>query len=180
MLNARRVECFERFRSGLDKWQGLPNFGAGIWPLYRDECEIRARRDDQAKITDCVLLVQPFDVFVGSARIDHQTEKIFSEKIHNQVVNHTTIWAQHARVQGFARHLQFINVVRQNITQKIAGFVTRNIDHTHVRDIKNPCVAAHGVVFFDLRTIVHRHIPAAKIDHARTCANVGGMKWGVF
>jgi hypothetical protein len=33
--------------------------------------------------------------------------------------------------------------------------------------IENPAIAAHLMVFLDLRAVMQRHIPTAKIDHLR-------------
>jgi hypothetical protein len=45
-----------------------------------------------------------------------------------------------------------------------------------VRDIEHARIAAHGVVFLDLRTIVQRHFPAAEIDDFCTLKNMGVME----
>jgi hypothetical protein len=41
-----------------------------------------------------------------------------------------------------------------------------------MRNIKNTSVPANGVMLFFLRTVMQRHIPAAKIDDASTGINV--------
>src|SRR5438105_5941823 len=40
------------------------------------------------------------------------------------------------------------------------------VDDAHVRDVEHARGAAHGVVLADLRAVLHRHVPAAEVDHA--------------
>ena len=64
------------------------------------------------------------------------------------------------------------DVVCQQVPQESLAALTREIDNRHVRDVEDPRVAAHGVVFFFLRAVMQRHVPAAEVDDARVGGDV--------
>ncbi len=51
-----------------------------------------------------------------------------------------------------------------NTPQKLAPARTRQVDDAHVRDIEHSGIAAHRVVFFELRAEAQGQVPAAEID----------------
>ena len=49
-----------------------------------------------------------------------------------------------------------------------------------MRDIEHAGVIANLVMFFNLRAVVDRHVPAAKVDHARAQISMGGIENGLL
>jgi hypothetical protein len=47
------------------------------------------------------------------------------------------------------------------------GLRAADVNYGHVGYIKDPAIASHLMVLFDLRAVMQRHIPTAKIDHLR-------------
>ena len=50
------------------------------------------------------------------------------------------------------------------------------IDDAHVGHVEHAGVASHRVVLLDLRAVVHRHVPAAEVDHACARGAVRGIE----
>ncbi|MNY37217.1 hypothetical protein D3C86_1717630 [compost metagenome] len=61
--------------------------------------------------------------------------------------------------------MQTLHVIGQQVLQVGLGLAAADIDHAHVGDVEDPAVAAHLMVFLDLRAIVQRHVPATEVDH---------------
>ncbi len=55
-----------------------------------------------------------------------------------------------------------------------------DFDLAHVADIEQADALAHGVVLFKDAGILHRHVPAAEIDHPGTELAVCGVECGSF
>ena len=47
------------------------------------------------------------------------------------------------------------------------------LDLAHVRDVEEPRALAHGGVLLEDRAVLHRHLEAGELDHARAQATVG-------
>ncbi len=54
------------------------------------------------------------------------------------------------------------------------------VDDPHVGDVEHSGVVAHRVMLVDLGAVIHRHVPAAEIHHARACGAVHRMQGGLF
>ncbi len=166
----------------------LPYLGAGVRALYGNERHgggncigaIAALGDGQGAVGGGVLLLHPGDIFFSGAGVDHQAEPALVDEVDDQVVDDEALRVEHAGVQGLARYLQLVDVVGQQAAQEGAHVVALDVDHAHVGYVEHADVGTHRVVFFDLRTIVDRHVPAAEIDHAGACGTVGVIEWGSF
>jgi hypothetical protein len=104
--------------------------------------------------------------------IDHEAVAGVVEVVDDQVVDHAAGLVEHRAVQGLARDLQAIDVVGDQAPQEGLGIGAVEIDRAHVRDVEHARVAAHGVVFLDLRPVVQGHFPATEIDHSCAAATV--------
>ena len=87
---------------------------------------------------------------------------------------------EQARIQRLARDMQLVDVVGEHVAQEVARAGALEVDDAHVRDVEHAGVAAHRVVLVDLRAVVHRHVPAAEVDHARAGGAMDGMKGVCF
>ncbi|VXD00007.1 hypothetical protein YERSI8AC_280010 [Enterobacterales bacterium 8AC] len=72
------------------------------------------------------------------------------------------------------------DIVRQQVAQEFTGAGTVQIHDGHVGNIKHARILAHIVVLIKLRTVMQRHHPAMKIDHARTARQVLIVQWGLL
>ncbi|MNH96095.1 hypothetical protein D3C73_487570 [compost metagenome] len=63
--------------------------------------------------------------------------------------------------------MQTFDIIGQQMLEPGLGLGAADVDHGHVGYIENTAIAAHLVVFLDLRSVMQRHIPTAKIDHLR-------------
>src|SRR4029453_1011665 len=59
------------------------------------------------------------------------------------------------------------------IPEVLAHARTGDVSDQHVRNIEHAGVATLSVMFFDLRAVVHRHVPAAEIAHGGAGRDVG-------
>ena len=114
----------------------------------------------------------PCEVFFRRAGIHHEAIRIGAKEIDDQVIDNAALGIEHAAVQGFAGDLEFGDVVRQQEAQKIAAAGTLQVDYQHVGNIKHARCPADGVMLLDLRAVMQRHIPSAKIDNARAGLDV--------
>ena len=87
------------------------------------------------------------------------------DEIDDEVIDHPAGLVEHRAVKCLAGFLELVDVVGQQAQEKVFGLRSGDIDGAHVRDVEHAAVAAHGVVFFELRTVVQRHVPAAEVDH---------------
>jgi hypothetical protein len=138
------------------------------------------RGDADTAAGGLVLLADPGDVLLGGAGVDDQAEPVFAEEVDDQVVDHAAFRIQHAGIQGLAGCLQLVDVVGQQAAQEGAGVGAVQVDHAHVGDVEHAGVRPHGIVFFDLRTVVDGHVPAAKVDHLGAGCAVYGIERGRF
>ena len=60
--------------------------------------------------------------------------------------------------------------------EKSAAIGADDIGRAHVGNVEHAAVVTDGVVLFDLRTVVDRHVPAAKIDHPGAERAVSGIQ----
>ena len=74
--------------------------------------------------------------------------------------------AVHPAWVRFTRRFQFGDVVCQQITQKLPGAATAQIDNRHVGHVEHTGIGAHRVVLINLRAVVQRHHPAMEVHHA--------------
>jgi hypothetical protein len=63
--------------------------------------------------------------------------------------------------------VQSVNIIGQQMLEPFLGLGACDIDHGHMGYIEHPAVASHLMVLLNLRAVVQRHIPTAKIDHFR-------------
>ena len=108
----------------------------------------------------------PFPVFFSRARVYHQKQFLRPETIHQKVVNHAAIGACKRRIMCLTVN-EFCYVVGRNTINKPDRILADHPDLAHVRHVKQTgtCAAAH--VFLDNASrVLHRHVPAAKIDHS--------------
>ncbi len=162
VIHFRTVEQAQRINnvmlSGVKQRQGL---FTRVRPLYGDHGQLRLL--DHLHIESFRLRRDPRQVLFTRRGIHHQAEIVFGQKVNNQVVQHTALFIEQTAVQGLAGILQLVDVVGQQIAQKITTLFTVQIDDGHVRHVEHARIATYGVVLFELRTIVDRHIPAGKI-----------------
>jgi hypothetical protein len=109
------------------------------------------------------LRFHPGHVLVGATGVDDDAEPGFVEEIDDQVVHHAAAFVQHAGVQRLAGGLQLVDVVGHQFLQEVTRAFTLQINRQHVRHIEHAGVAAHDMVFLDLRAVVDGHFPAGEI-----------------
>src|SRR5450830_183585 len=184
VLDDDDVERLDGFGRGLRFRQHLPYLGACVRALHGHQghgvIAVAALGNRQAAVGVGILLLHPGHVFFRRARVDDQAEPVFIEEVDDQVIDDGTFGIQHARVQCLARYLQLVDIIGQQAAQEGAHVRAFDIDHAHMRHVEHAGIAAHGVVFFDLRAVVDGHVPAAEIDHAGAEGTVGVVEWGRF
>ena len=148
------------------------------WPLHGDHGEVAPRADVHGRAELRIETRQPGQVAIGGAGVDHETEEILAEEVHDEVVDHAASLVQHTGVQRFARHHQLGHVVGQHPGEQFAHARTVQVDGEHVRHVEHAGRVAHGMMFLDLRAVVHGHVPAAEIDHARAQGAMHGIQRG--
>jgi hypothetical protein len=120
----------------------------------------------------------PDHVLVRGAGIDHDAVALGAEVIHDQVVDHAAGLVEHAGIQRLAGHGELGHVVGQQVAQVVARLRPGEVERAHVRDVEHAGVAAHDMVFLDLRAVVDGHFPAGEIDHLGAGGEMGVVERG--
>ena len=181
--HGRRAERIQHARCRLAARHGAPHLLARHRALHGNHREVGARRDRQAGGPLRRECGDPGDVLVGRRRVDHETEEILAQEIDDQVVEHTAIVAQQARIERLARNRQLVDVVGERVTQEQTWpvcAVAVEVDDAHVRHVEHARIAANRVMLVDLRAVVDRHVPPAEVDHPSTGRAVQVVQRGGF
>jgi hypothetical protein len=64
--------------------------------------------------------------------------------------------------------------------KKCQSILTGHIELAHVIDVEQTGTVADGVMLIENAAVLHRHIPAAKLDHPCAERNVRVVKWSLF
>ena len=115
----------------------------------------------------------PGHILFRGAGIDHDAVTLGAEVIHDQVVDHAAALVEHAGIQRLAWHGQLGHVVGQQVPQVVAGTGADKVQRAHVRNVEHAGIAAHGMVFLDLGTVMDGHFPAGEIDHLGAGGEMG-------
>jgi hypothetical protein len=171
---------FQGFAGGTAFRQHLPDALAGVRSLDGNHRQrmgtLATRRDADRQLPVVEAGTHPGQILIGSTGIDDDAVTAVVEVVDDQVVDDAAAFVEHGAVQGLAGNLQLVDVVGEQTPQESTGISALDIDGAHVRDIEHAGVTADGVVFLDLRTVVERHLPAAKIDHSCAAAAVAFVK----
>jgi hypothetical protein len=157
-----------------------PNALARLRALHREHREVASGLQRNAGREAIALPFDPRQVLVRGPGVDHHAEAVLAAPIHDQVVEHPAVFVQHARVQRFPRQAELAHVVGEQPAEEGAGRAARQVDRQHVRDVEHARVAPHAMVLLDLRAVVQRHLPAAKVGEAGVRAPVGVEQRGAF
>ncbi|MNI54196.1 hypothetical protein D3C73_1090830 [compost metagenome] len=136
----------------------------GVGPLDGQHRQLRALV--QLHVIAVEVGLHPRQILITGRRVDHQAIAVI-EAVDDHVVDDAAVLVEHGAVQGAAGAVQAFDVVGQQMLEPGLGLCAADIDHGHVGDIKNPAIAAHLMVLLDLRAVMQRHVPTAKIDHLR-------------
>ncbi|MNE30390.1 hypothetical protein D3C80_1239010 [compost metagenome] len=149
----------------------------GVRPLHGQHGQIAALGQLDGKALG--LRLQPGQVLVAGGGVDHQAIAA-GGAVDDQVVDHPALGIQHDAVQRLPQLGQARHIVGQHPAQILSGLHAGDIDHSHVRDIEDPAVAAHLMMLLDLRTVVQRHVPAAEVDHLGAKRHVQVVEGGAL
>ena len=149
-----------------------------IGSLHRDHRQFGTFGD--AHIECGGLLADPRQILVSGRRVDDKAEKIFGQKIDDEIVDHAALRVEHAGVERLAALLQLVHRVGDQMTQKLPGARAAQVDHGHVRHIEHAGVAANLMMLVDLRAVADRHVPPAEVDHLGAERAVGVVEDGLL
>src|SRR5690606_34811628 len=156
----------ERFGRGAPLRANLPEPLTRLGALHRQHRKIATRVDGDVAAQTRGNALNPFDIGLRCAGVHDQAPRIGAEVVDNEIVDDTATLVEHARVDRLARLGEPLDVVGQQRAQEGLGIGPFDVDIEHVRHVEHTGSAAHRVVFLDLRTVSHGHVPAAEIDHA--------------
>ena len=151
-------------RGGTRPREQLRRLGARLRALDREHGEIGALGHFDAEWLR--VASDPEQVLVARRGIHHRAEGALREVIHDEVVDDAAALVQHAAVERPAGRFELRHVVGEQLLEEGPHLRALQVDDAHVRDVEHARGAAHGVVLADLRAVLHRHVPAAEVDHA--------------
>ncbi|MNS34972.1 hypothetical protein D3C72_671120 [compost metagenome] len=110
--------------------------------------------------------LHPGHVLIAGGGVDHQAITLI-ETVDDHVVDNPALLVEHGAVQRTAGAVQAFDIIGQQMPEPGFCLGATDIDYGHVGYIEDTAIAAHLMVFLDLRSIMQRHVPTAKIDHLR-------------
>ena len=122
----------------------------------------------------------PRQVLLAGRGIHHQAEEVLGQEVDDQVIDHPALLVEHGAVQRLARLLQLVHRIGDQLAQELPRARAAQVDHGHVADVEHAGVAAHVVMFLDLRAVVDRHVPAAEVDHLGAERTMGVVEEGLL
>ena len=174
MERLERLQC-ERCFAQVFGEERLDPF-ANLRTLHRQDAELAAMVHFHAERRR--LFPNPGEILLRGSGIDDQPKPILALKINNEVVNHAALLVEHAGVQRFAWHLEFGDIVGDQMPQKFARACAVQIHRRHVRHVEHAAARAHRVMLLELRAVMNRHVPAGEIHQLGAEALVFGMQYG--
>ena len=87
--------------------------------------------------------------------------------VHQDVVHEAAVLVEQRRVMRLP-DLEPRDGVGGDVIGEPRGLRAADLDLAHVADVEQAHRAPHRVVFVDDAGVLHGHVPAAEIDHART------------
>ena len=93
------------------------------------------------------------------------------ESIDEQVVDERPFGRRQAGVLNLA-DLQLRRIVRGDVLDRLERALAGNLDLAHVRDVEQSGRGANRHVLGGDAGVLHRHVPAAKRDHASAESNM--------
>ena len=179
-VEMRRPERLQAGAAGMAAGQRLPYPLAPVRPLYRDDGKIAPRREDDGGSVLGAQALEPGEVLFRRGGIDHDAKEVLAKEIDDEIVDHTAVVAEQARIEGAPGVLQLVDVVRERVAQKIAHARAFEIEHLHVRHVEHAAIAPHGAMLLDLRAVGDRHVPGAEVDHFRARGAMRGIEVSGF
>ena len=161
-LSFKGFEVLDQRATGLG--DQFCNLVPGLWALNRQHRQLGALVQLHLELTE--LRLHPDHVLITGSGVDHQPVTRLGA-IDNHVVVHPAALIEHGAVQRTAGAVQTLDIIGQQMLKPGLGLGATDVNHGHVGYIENPAITSHLMVLFDLRAVMQRHIPTAKIDHLR-------------
>ena len=169
ILDFREVERFELL-------QHLFGFGTL-------ECEhvILVGNIGQFDLQPRAMRVHPFEIFFAIRGIDdnHVVRIRAAELVDECIVHDGSIGIAQDRILGLI-HFERGKIGGEQVLEKRERVGSGHIELTHVVNVEKAGGVSNGVVFFQDAGILHRHFPAAELDHARAERDVRVVQWSAF
>ena len=118
-----------------------------------------------------LMLLQPGVRRLAIAGVDDDEVVERGQAIGDQVVDDPAALVRQQRVLGLAVG-DLVEVVREQRLQQLVRARPFDLDLTHVRDVEDARVGAHGLVLRDHALVLDRHLPAGEGNHARAGGDV--------
>ena len=123
--------------------------------------------------------LDPGEVLVAVAGIDHQQELLVALPVHQEVIDKGAVFIEEGRVVDLPDD-QLGDGVGREVLDQGQGPGALHPDLTHVTDIEQPGPGAHRLVLReDARRVLHRHVPAAEVDHLGVQGAMGCVEGGL-
>ena len=163
---------------------------------HAGEIELRQRREDrrrprplqrqQSKLVAAIddlgtggVLAHPGEVLVGIRGVDTDEDAFGVDAVHDDVIDDAATGATQQRVLRLPI-AQPVHIVDGEALHRGESARSADFDLSHVADVEEPGVRAHGRVLIENGGVLNRHLPAAEIDEAGAECTMTGMERGLF
>ena len=110
------------------------------------------------------LLLHPCNILVDIGCIDDKEEIIITHLIDEQVIHGATIGVEHHSIVDLSEG-RISHIVREDVLHVALCIRTCDAHFTHVADIKDTTMLAHGVVLIGNVRVLNRHDESAEGRH---------------
>jgi hypothetical protein len=113
---------------------------------------------------EAVVCPNVFEIFLLIRGIDAEEEVLIVYLVDQNVIYKTAVLIEQSRVVRLPL-FEPRRVIGGDVIHQLKRLWATNLNFAHMADVKQACGCAHGLVLIEDPRILHRHVPAAKIDH---------------
>src|SRR5207244_6643308 len=77
-------------------------------------------------------------------------------------------------------NIEFVDVICEHGVEPFARTCSVHDQLSHVRNVEDPDIFPHGLMFVDDACVLHRHEPSSEGNHSRAELNMFFVKWRFF
>jgi len=100
--------------------------------------------------------LQPRKVFIRASRVHDEHILLLVDAICNQVINDPAAVIEQKRVLARA-NIELVDIITQHAIEPIAPTRAVHDELSHVRNVEDPDIVSHCMMFLDDAGVLHRH-----------------------
>src|SRR4029077_21140779 len=112
------------------------------------------------------MFLKPDEIFLRAGCIDHEQKFLLASPVNDQVINDAPTLVQQKGVLTRS-NIELAYVVCEHAVEPLASAHPVHNQLSHVRNIKDPDVVSHRLMFLDDARVLQRHEPSGERNYSR-------------